>query len=125
KLSGLPKESLAQMLRALSNGEPPEILVNVIFEESQGNPFFVEEVYRHLVEEGKVFDAAGQFRTDIEIDEVDVPENVRWIVSRRLAGLDDHDRQALVAAEVIGRSFSFQLLAAISQIDVDELFATV
>jgi eukaryotic-like serine/threonine-protein kinase len=125
KLGGLPKESLAQMLRGLSNGEPPEILVNVIFEESQGNPFFVEEVYRHLVEEGKVFDAAGQFRTDIQVDEVDVPENVRLIVNRRLERLDENERQALVAAAVIGRCFSFKLLAAISQTDIDELFAAV
>jgi acetyl esterase/lipase len=45
----------AQMLHELSQGQAPESLVSLIFEESQGNPFFVEEVYRHLVEDGKVF----------------------------------------------------------------------
>ena len=103
----------------------PEKLVNAIFEESQGNPFFVEEVYRHLIEEGKVFDAAGQFRTDLEIDESDVPENVRLIIGRRLERLDEKEKQVLVAAAVIGRSFSFQLLSSISQIDVDELFTVI
>src|SRR4029077_15539080 len=87
-----------------------------------GNPFFVEEVYRHLVEEGKVFDAAGQFRTDIKIDEFDVPENVRLVINRRLERLDENEKRALAAAAVIGRSFSFQLLAAVSQIGMDELF---
>jgi hypothetical protein len=125
KLSGLSKDAVAQMLRGLSQHQAPESLLSAIFEESQGYPFFVEEVYRHLIEEGKVFDAAGQFRTDIKIDEIDVPENVRLIISRRLERLDENEKRALAAAAVIGRSFSFQLLTAISRIDVDDLFTVI
>src|SRR6202035_622217 len=117
---GLSKDAVGQMLQGLSQREAPESLLSLIFGESQGYPFFVEEVYRHLVEEGKVFDAAGQFRTDIKIDEIDVPENVRLIIGRRLERLDENEKRALAAAAVIGRSFSFQLLNEISQIDVDE-----
>ena len=84
RLGGLSKDAVAQMLHGLSQREAPESLLSAIFEESQGYPFFVEEVYRHLIEEGKVFDAAGQFRTDIKLDEIDVPENVRLIIGRRL-----------------------------------------
>ena len=83
KLGGLSKDAVGQMLRGLSQREAPESLLSLIFEESQGYPFFVEEVYRHLVEEAKVFDTAGQFRKDIKIDEIDVPDNVRLIISRR------------------------------------------
>jgi tetratricopeptide (TPR) repeat protein len=125
KLNGLSKESIAEMLRCLSKAKPPESLVSLIFEESQGYPFFVEEVYRHLVEEGKVFDAAGQFRTDIEIDEIDVPENVRLIIGRRLERFDENEKRVLAAAAMIGRNFSFRLLNEVSQIDVDELFAVI
>jgi hypothetical protein len=77
KLGGLSKDAVAQMLDGLSQRQAPQSLVSLIFEESQGNPFFVEEVYRHLIEDGKVFDEAGEFRTDIKIDEIDVLENVR------------------------------------------------
>jgi predicted ATPase len=125
RLSGLSKDSVAKMLQGLSQREAPDSLVSLIFEESEGYPFFVEELYRHLIEEGKVFDTAGQFRTDTKIDEIDVPENVRLIISRRLRRLDENERHALAAAAVIGRSFSFQLLTAISQIDVDELFTVI
>jgi tetratricopeptide (TPR) repeat protein len=125
KLGGLSKDDIAQMLHGLSQGQVPESLVNVIFEESQGNPFFVEEMYRHLFEEGKVFDAAGQFRTDITIDESDVPENVRLIIGRRLERLDENEQRMLAAAAVIGRSFGFQLLTGICLIEVDELFAVI
>src|SRR6267142_2235619 len=95
KLGGLSKDAIAQMLHGLGRREAPESLLSAIFEESQGYPFFVEEVYRHLIEEGKVFDAAGQFRTDIKIDEIDVPENVRLIISRRLERLDGNEKHAL------------------------------
>ena len=125
KLGGLSKDAVGQMLKGPGELLAPEKLVNAIFEESQGNPFFVEEVYRHLIEEGKVFDAAGQFRTDLEIDESDVPENVRLIIGRRLERLDEKEKQVLAAAAVIGRSFSFQLLTGISQTDVDELFTVI
>jgi len=126
KLGGLSKDDTAQMLRGLSQREAvPESLVSLIFEESQGYPFFVEEVYRHLIEEGRVFDAAGQFRTDVEIDDIDVPESVRLIIGRRLERFDENEKRVLAAAAVIGRSFSFQLLTGISQIDVDELFTVI
>ena len=49
KLIGLSKDAVAQMLNKLSQRQAPENLVNTLFEESQGNPFFVEEVYRHLM----------------------------------------------------------------------------
>src|SRR6202167_49945 len=62
KLEGLSKDGVAQMLQGLSERETPESLVSLIFEESQGYPIFVEEVYRHLFEEGNIFDAAGSFR---------------------------------------------------------------
>ena len=125
KLSGLSKDAVAQMLLTLSEREAPESLVSLIFEESQGYPFFAEEVYRHLCEEGKVFDAAGQFRADVELDESDVPENVRLVISRRLERLDEIEKRVVAAAAVIGRSFSFQLLTEISQINVDELFTVI
>src|SRR5208282_6895065 len=95
KLGGLSRDAIAQMLHGLSQRQAPESLVSLIFEESQGNPFFVEEMYRHLIEDGKVFDAAGRFRTDIEIDEIDVPENVRLIIGRRLERLDENEQRAL------------------------------
>ena len=125
KLIGLSKDAVAQMLNKLSQQPAPENLVDIIFEESQGNPFFVEEVYRHLIEEGRIFDTAGQFRSDVEIDEIDVPENVRLIIGRRMDRFEEDEKKALAAAAVIGRSFSFQLLTATSQIDVDELFTVI
>jgi len=125
KLEGLSKDAVAQMLNGLSKREAPESLVSIIFDETQGNPFFVEELYRHLLEENKVLDAEGQLRKDITVDEIGVPENVRLIVGRRLERLNENEKRVLATAAVIGRSFSFQLLLEISGIDMDELFAVI
>ena len=125
KMHGLSRDAVSQMLNELSRRQVPESLASLFFDASQGNPFFVEELYRHLAEDGKIFDAAGNFRTDITIEEIDVPENIRLIIGRRLERLDENEKRALAAAAVIGRSFSFQLLTAISQIDVDELFTVI
>ena len=54
KLQGLSQGEVAQMIRSLSMREPPLALVQLVFDESQGNAFFVEEIYKHLVEEGKL-----------------------------------------------------------------------
>ena len=113
KLQGLSYEAVAQLLQDLSHREPPSCLVRVIFEETQGNPFFVQEMYKHLVDEGKIFDPTGQFRADLRVDEVDVPDNVSLVLRRRLDQLNDKARQVLGTAAVIGRSFSFPVLESL------------
>jgi predicted ATPase len=125
KLTGLSKDAVTRMLADLSERQIPENLAKAIFEESNGNPFFVEEVYRHLCEEEKVFDTAGQFRSDLTIDEIDVPDDVRLIIGRRLHRFSDLEMRALSAAAVIGRSFGFQVLTAVSQTDIDHVFAVI
>jgi tetratricopeptide (TPR) repeat protein len=125
KLEGLSKDAVAQMLNGLSKREAPNSLVSLFFDETQGNPFFVEELYRHLLEENKVLDMDGQLRGDITVDEIGVPENVRLVIGRRLERLSENEKRVLAIAAVIGRSFSFQLLLEISGIDMDELFAVI
>ena len=71
---------VAGMLRALSGQQPPERLVQLIYSETEGVPFFVEEVYRHLVEEHRLTDAAGKWLPQVEIGEVEVPETVRLVL---------------------------------------------
>jgi class 3 adenylate cyclase len=83
-LKRLPADSVAEMLRALAGQEPPPGLVEVIYAETEGNAFFTEEVFKHLREEGRLFDAAGQFRIDLSADDLDVPEGVRLVVGARL-----------------------------------------
>ena len=89
------------------------------------NPFFLEQIYRRLLDNEKIFDDTGEFRTDIDIDEIEIPDNVLLVLTRWLADLTEHEKRILAAAAVVGRSFSFQLLSALSQSNLDELFSVI
>jgi len=109
-LRRLPVEAVENMLDLLSGQTPPPTLARVVFDATDGNPFFVEEVFRHLSEEGKLFDETGQWRAGLLVDQLQVPEGVRLVLSRRLDRLSECSRHVLTTAAVIGRSFSLRLL---------------
>lgn len=124
-LKRLPEEGVESMLQVLSLQEPPPSLVKVIYEETEGNPFFIEEVYRHLVEEGKLFDDKGRFRTDLQVGELDVPEGVRLVIGRRLARLGPETEKVLTVAAVIGRAFDYDLLRETGEVDERDLLDAI
>ena len=109
-LRRLSVSGVEQMLAALSGQPPPASLARVVFAETEGNPFFVEEVFRHLAEEGKLFDESGNFRSGLRVDQLQVPEGVRLVLGRRLERLGEEARGILTIAAVIGRVFSLPLL---------------
>jgi predicted ATPase len=93
-----------------------------MFAETQGNPFLVEELYRHLVAEGKMFDETGALRAEVSAAEIGVPDTVRLVLERRLERLGDEVRTVLTAAAALGPSFRFDLLQALQdQTTLDDL----
>ena len=109
-LRRLPLGGVGSMLAAMSGQTPPPSLARVVFEQTEGNPFFVEEVFRHLSEEGRLFDETGKWRQGLRVDQLQVPEGVRLVLGRRLERLGEDARRALTTGAVIGRSFSLRLL---------------
>jgi class 3 adenylate cyclase/tetratricopeptide (TPR) repeat protein len=124
-LKRLPEAGVEAMLRALSGEEPPRPLVKAIYRETEGNPFFVEEVFHHLAAEGKLFDARGRWRSDLSIGELEVPRGVRLVIGRRLERVSEDCRRVLTMAAVIGRGFSFELLEALGEVEADVLLDAV
>jgi len=116
---------VAAMLRGLSGQDAPEELVRAIAAETDGNPFFVEEVFRNLADEGRLLDADGRFRRDLAIDDLDVPEGVRMVLSRRLERLGDDARGVLSTAALMGRNFDFSLVRAASDMDEERLISAL
>ena len=109
----LPASGVDALLTAMSGKPAPASFSRVVFRETEGNPFFVEEVFQHLAEEGHLFDPAGEWRTDLKLESLSVPEGVRLVIGRRLERVSEPARRILTTAAVIGRSFSLALLDAV------------
>src|SRR2546426_11301069 len=124
-LKPLPEAGVEAMLQALTGQPPPPALVKAIYRETEGNPFFVEEVFQHLSEQGRLLDAEGRWRSDLQVGELDVPEGVRLVISRRLERVSEECRTALTDAAVVGRDFSFELLQSLTQLGADCLLDAI
>jgi DNA-binding winged helix-turn-helix (wHTH) protein/predicted ATPase len=121
RLKRLPRDEVAAMLCSLSGKPPPEGVVAGIFAETDGNPFFVEELFHQLEDEGRLYDSVGQFHPKIQIGELDAPRSVRLAVARRLARLSRLTREILATAAVLGRFFSFEVLQVLHEINADSI----
>jgi len=117
RLAGLTQEAVAQMLRSFGGQEPPPNLIKLLHKTTEGNPFFVGELFRHLAERGKLGDFDHTVRTELTLDQLELPQSVRLVIGRRLNRVGDEARSVLAAAAVIGRSFPFALLEAATRID--------
>ncbi|MGI8927304.1 MAG: ATP-binding protein [Tepidiformaceae bacterium] len=115
------RDGVRGLLRALSGKEPPAPLADLVANETEGVPLFVQELYRHLNEDGRLFDAAGGWRTDVAVGEVEVPEGVKLVIGRRLERVSEATRRMLTVASVAGRAFSFDLLAKVAELGDDSL----
>jgi serine/threonine protein kinase/tetratricopeptide (TPR) repeat protein len=122
-LKGLSEESVDAMLRALGGTAPPPPLVAAVYRETEGNPFFVEEVFHHLHDEDQLFDQKGRWRTNLRMDELNVPESVRLVIGRRLKRLQETTQHILTRAALVGRSFDLSLLTAVTD-ERDETLLT-
>jgi tetratricopeptide (TPR) repeat protein len=104
ELGGLDESDVGELIAALGVRAPAPGFVSALHGETEGNPFFVEEVVGHLRAEGE---RAG---AGVTLAEAGVPDGVREVTSRRLRRLTDPAREAVIAGAVIGRDFDFELL---------------
>ncbi len=91
--------------KLLAIEELPDALKSEIVEKSGGNPLFIEELIKSLMEKGYIFYDEGRFRAKSHIRDFRVPENVSDIVISRVDMLSHVEKEILRVASVIGRVF--------------------
>jgi len=96
-----------------------------ISEQAAGNPFFVEEAVRSLHEDGLLTGSRGDYRCTDKIEALEIPATVQAILAARIDRLEDADKDLLQMAAVIGQQFSQSQLAALANIDFDDLTAAL
>ncbi len=112
-LKRLDRPEIIELLTRQFGSEPPNALIELIFSETEGNPFFIEEVLGHLRETGKLLTDAGKFRDSIELSDTEVARGVRLIIEDRLGRASELCQEILTVAAVAGRAFSFDLLVKV------------
>ncbi|MFP4081956.1 MAG: protein kinase domain-containing protein [Candidatus Aminicenantes bacterium] len=118
KLDPLGESAVGEMIGSmLGAGEPPDAFVDRIARETGGNPFFVEELMRVLVEHGAVRIADGSWQIKKAISEIAIPRSVAEALRRRIGILDDNQRALLDVLAVCGRPTAADVLAHGTELD--------
>jgi len=106
-LRGLSREEVLGYIRAAANVEPQRQLVDRIFEETEGNPFFLSEVVNLLTQE-------GAFSKE-SVSDIAVPDGVREALGRRLDLLSEEANELLAIAAIAGREFTYETLSFLGE----------
>ena len=97
-------------------------LAHAVYRETDGNPFFVSEVLRHLSETGAIYqDATGRWVTDGSVERLALPDSVRVVIGARVGRLGQDAGRVLSLAAVIGRDFDLDLLAGAAKATDDDV----
>jgi DNA-binding SARP family transcriptional activator/tetratricopeptide (TPR) repeat protein len=118
-VSGLAEGEVGELVSALGADEPSPSFLTALHGETEGNPFFIEEVVRHLR------DTDGGLSGTVELERAGVPEGVREVTARRIGRLTGPTREVVAVASVAGRAVSYDLLDALGPLHGDELVAAL
>jgi predicted ATPase len=125
-LRGLTQDEVHRMLEAIASHEVPWRWAEVVFRQTEGNPLFVQEVMRYLVEEGLLARDGDELRRmGDEPLAGRIPEGLRDVIGKRLTRLSDACNRVLTVASVIGREFRLDVLERVIEMGDDERLAAL
>jgi class 3 adenylate cyclase len=102
-LSAAESERLVGLLVAVE--DLPEQLRRRILDRAEGNPFFLEEIIRQLVDEGRLVPENGRWRVTGEVVDIAIPDTIQAVLAARIDLLEQEDKRTLQFAAVVGRVF--------------------
>jgi class 3 adenylate cyclase len=125
ELAGLDDRGVVTLLEAAAGQSLDAAgvdLARAVYRETDGNPFFVTELLRHLSETGAIYqDAGGRWMAEGSSEQMALPASVRTVIAARVGRLDREAGRVLSAASVIGRDFDLELLAQATDTSEDDL----
>jgi class 3 adenylate cyclase/tetratricopeptide (TPR) repeat protein len=114
RLDSLSTESTTQLLASLLGPETGLMALTQMLVK-RGNPFFLEETVRNLIETGTLAGERGAFRLTRPVEALNVPATVQTILAARIDRLPTEVKDLLQAAAAIGKNVPYPLLAAITE----------
>jgi len=120
RLDAFPAESAGELLDALL-GDDPELAPLKQLLVKRGNPFFLEETVRTLVETKALTGERGRYRLMQPVPAIQVPPTVQAMLAARIDRLAPEDKRLLQTASVVGKDVPFALLHAIAELPDEAL----
>ena len=120
RLDPLPVNSATQLLEALL-GKEPELTPLKQRLVKRGNPFFLEETVRSLVETQELAGEVGRYRLTRPVEAIQVPPTVQAILTARIDRLCPEDKRLLQVAAVVGKDAPYALLQAVAELPDDTM----
>ncbi len=110
------KDSDALVSELLSIADLPGELRRMILRKADGNPYFIEEIVRTLIDDGVVkrTDNGLKWTAAMRVEDIAIPDGLQALLMARIDRLDQETKSTLQLASVIGRSFYYRILEAIS-----------
>jgi class 3 adenylate cyclase len=128
-LAGLDRAAVAAFIEAAAGHrlehEAEQELPDVVWRETDGNPFFVAEVLRHLAESRAIEQRDGRWVLTAAVEDLGIPEGLRDVVGRRLSRLSDSANRVLSVAAVVGLEFEPAVVGRAGDVPDAELFAAL
>jgi class 3 adenylate cyclase len=127
-LTGLDQSAVAAFIEGAAGhalSEEDEAFPHAVWAETEGNPFFVAEVLRHLSESGGVEHRDGRWVVTAPVEELGIPEGVRDVVGQRLSRLSEATNRALGVASIVGLEFDPAVVRAASDLGEEALFSSL
>jgi class 3 adenylate cyclase/tetratricopeptide (TPR) repeat protein len=126
RLDPLPEASADTLLQALLGNDPGLVpLTQLLIARTQGNPFFLEESVRTLVETGVLVGEQGAYHLAQPLDTLQVPVTVQAMLAARMDRLAAQDKRLLQTAAVIGTEVPWPLLQAIADTPDEALYRSL
>jgi serine/threonine protein kinase/tetratricopeptide (TPR) repeat protein len=120
-LAPFNREQTRELLNAMFMEEISDNFLDAIYQVTEGNLFFIEEICKALIESGKLFCDGGQWQFS-GIEELQMPQSVRIAVQMRINRLPASVQELLKLASLIGRDFDYEILRRACEIqDEDQL----
>jgi oligopeptide transport system substrate-binding protein len=124
RVKPLQREQTRELLASIFQEDITEEFLDGIHRETEGNPFFIEEVCKALVESGKLYYRNGRWHRPT-IEELGIPKNVRVAIQSRVSKLPAESQQVLKQAAVLGRAFDVRSLQLAAAVDHEHLLSAL
>jgi class 3 adenylate cyclase/tetratricopeptide (TPR) repeat protein len=122
RIDPLAPESAEELLRDLMGGDDAlQPLKRLLVERTEGNPFFLEEIVRTLVETKVLTGARGAYHPTEDIEKIQVPATVQAVLAARIDRLPVEEKRLLQSASVVGENVPFTMLQAVVEMPEGEL----